>query len=102
MFDLQAVVKRVTKPMGPMKKRQRAKDEQINPHQGMFDEPQRARLTQVPNPTQRESHSEQKNMNGHEQSCHYASAAEERPEKRLKEFLRRILSHASPNKKPCH
>lgn len=37
MFDLQPIVQRVTKPMRPMKKRQGAKDEQIDPHQGMFE-----------------------------------------------------------------
>src|SRR2546425_10114110 len=88
MFDLQAVVERVTKPVRPVEQRKRAQHEQIDSRSRMSDQCHDALVRGRLDPPQRKRQSPEEKMHRDQERGHHAARTEQSPEKRLEPYLR--------------
>src|SRR5260370_39559096 len=93
MFDLQSVVERVTKPVRPMKQRQRTKQEQVDSHNRMRKKRRGALVSRRFQPAERKRQPPEEQMHRDQKRRQNAARAEQRPEERL---------HPQSGFFPCH
>src|SRR6266568_9611820 len=102
MFDLQAVVERVAKPVRPVKQRKRAQHEQIDSRSRMSDQCHNALVRRGLDPPQRKRQAPKEKMYRDQERGHYAARTEQSPVKRLDPHLRLFAGHLSSPQKPGH
>src|SRR5260370_33112032 len=100
MFDLQAVVERVTKPVRPVKQRQRTKQEQVNSHNRMRKKRRGALVSRRFQPAERKRQPPEEQMHRDQKRRQNAARAEQRPEERFHSQSGFFPRHLSSQQKP--
>src|SRR6266849_6874346 len=98
MFYLQTVIERISKAMGPMEERKRAKKKEIKPRQGKPGQSEQAFVAGRLQPLERESQAEQKEMDRDQKGRDNPPRAKERPEK----WFIESSGHLPSEEKPGH
>src|SRR5437867_2723625 len=100
MFDLQAVVERVAKPVRPVEQRKRAQHKQIDSRSRMSDQSHDALVRGRLDPPQRKRQAPEEKMHRNQERGHYAARTEQSPEERLDPHLRLFLHHLTSQQEP--
>src|SRR5260370_30697693 len=99
MFDLQSVVERVTKPVRPMKQRQRTKQEQVDSHNRMRKKRRGALVSRRFQPAERKRQPPEEQMHRDQKHRQNAARAEQRPEERIHPLSGFFTCHLSSQQK---